>query len=189
MAAKLANLGGAMPPPKQNLDLALDGFTGHASYSPCQRFRYTLSRRWRIGAGCVAFVLLNPSTATAEVNDPTVRRCCGYARMWGMQELQILNIFALRSTDPKALYRYPDPIGPENAGAIAKVVAKANLVVCAWGNHGSHLGQGARVTQQLIDAGVSLTCLGVTKSGHPKHPLYLKANLLPVDFDPAALLR
>lgn len=120
------------------------------------------------------FIMLNPSTADETKNDPTVRRCIGYARAWDYAFLTVCNIFALRSTDPKALYRHDDPVGPDNDMWIWQEADTADLVVCAWGTHGKLNGRDKQVTA-LLD-GKTLHTLGVTKDGHPKHPLYVPAN-------------
>jgi hypothetical protein len=124
--------------------------------------------------------MLNPSTATESVLDPTVRRCMGFSRQWGCGGLRVVNLFALRATDPKQLKEAQDPVGPENDKCIKAAVASAELVVCAWGTHGKLLGRGAAV-QKLL-AYRHLHHLGLTKEGHPKHPLYLKKDLLPIPY-------
>jgi hypothetical protein len=132
------------------------------------------------------FIMLNPSTATADVSDPTVRRCEGFARAWGHDSLVVLNIFAFRSTDPKALYAEPDPVGPENDSYIGRyakhAVAKGGVIVCAWGAHGKHLDRGDTVLGKLMKYGPHY--LKTNKGGHPSHPLYLKASLKPTPYVP-----
>lgn len=89
-------------------------FSGDAVFSPCQRYRYWLERRFSEGDGTAVFVMLNPSTATAETNDPTIRRCIGFARSWGCDYLVVVNIFAFRATDPKVMKAEADPVGSDN---------------------------------------------------------------------------
>lgn len=137
-------------------------------------------RCFREGGVCL-FIGLNPSTADHRTNDPTVRRCIDYTLRWGYGVLVVCNIFALRSTDPKGLYRVEDPVGPENDRHLVQNVAEADLVVCAWGNHGKLHGRGDRV-RELIEPHADLYCFGVTGPGYPKHPLYLKKTLKPVRF-------
>jgi hypothetical protein len=158
-------------------------------FSPCRTWRYTLERIWRRPEGyqgareVVAFIGLNPSTADEVKNDPTVTRCINYARRWGFHGMFMLNIFALRSTDPRALYRHPDPIGPETDRYLTEVVQRreVSLVVAAWGNHGALLSRGWDVIGLVRNSGVNLYRLGeLTKEGQPRHPLYLKADLKPV---------
>jgi hypothetical protein len=145
-----------------------------AVFSPDLKYRYTLPRDFPTGKGTVAFTLLNPSTADDTKNDPTVRRCMGYAMHWGYRKLIVINIFALRSTDPKALYLEKDPIGPDNDYWILKVCSEADLVVAGWGAHGVLDHRGFDVRHMLSN--VRLKCLGKTKDGEPKHPLYLPGN-------------
>lgn len=154
---------------------------GRASFSRSRVFRYSLLRRWSPGQRSACFCLLNPSTADARRNDPTVRRCIGYAMDWGFDALEVVNIFALRSTDPAALTQHPDPVGPGNDRAILRAVQRADLVVLGWGAHGQLFNRGRRVIQ-LIAPHATPHCLGLTAAGHPRHPLYL-----PKTIDPAPL--
>ncbi|MHC4976214.1 MAG: DUF1643 domain-containing protein [Planctomycetota bacterium] len=146
---------------------------GSAEYSPCKRYRYTLTRVWDGSLPVCNFLMLNPSTATAEKNDPTVRRALGYAQRWAYGTLIVTNIFALRATNPKELYSCPDPVGKGNDKAILDAARKADLVVGAWGNHGELGSRGAHVVEMLTNAGIELLCLKTTGKGHPSHPLYL----------------
>lgn len=156
---------------------------GTAIFSDCGRYRYWLTREELSRRGpIVAFVMLNPSTADADALDPTVRRCVGYAREWGASKLIVTNIFALRSTDPRALYTDPAPVGPENEGYIRRAATEAHVVVCAWGNHGALHRQGEIAYRWLTLAGAQPRALKVTQDGHPAHPLYLRADLPPVYF-------
>lgn len=147
-----------------------------ATFSPCRTYRYSLTRVWDRDAPACGFVLLNPSTADETANDPTITRCIGFARRWGFGSLLAVNIFALRSTDPKGLKRVDDPVGPGNDRAIKRLIRNADLVVAAWGGHGRYLDRGARVRAMLPDDAV---CLGVNADGAPKHPLYLKNSTKP----------
>jgi hypothetical protein len=115
-----------------------------AELSPCRRYRYRLWRRWSDGP-VVNFVMLNPSTADAEQDDPTVRRCVGFAKSWGAGGLVVTNLYALRSTDPKALWTADDPVGPENAFHLGSGALGADTVVCAWGAEGARNGRGNEV--------------------------------------------
>lgn len=164
-----------------------------ALFSPDRVYRYALAR-WtenelipdgHVGRH-VLFVCLNPSTADEVVNDPTVRRCLGFAERWGYERLVVCNIFAFRATNPKALYKAGDPIGPENDRHIKIEAKQADLVVCAWGAHGLWHPRGGPVTRQqevlflLEQAGAEPHVLGLTKLGAPKHPLYLRGDTQPV---------
>lgn len=155
-----------------------------AWFSDCGRYRYTLHRRFLVGDGTVAFVMLNPSTADATEDDPTVRRCTGYAMAWGFDHLVVLNLFALRSTDPSILHDADDPIGPENDRAFRDTLPGCRSVVCAWGNHGTLHGRNRAAVEMIIEAGHAPTALTVTRSGQPQHPLYLAKTLRPVEYRP-----
>ena len=144
-----------------------------AIYSDCERYRYSLTRVWDDAGRRVNFVMLNPSTATEVQNDPTVERCERRARALGYGSFAVTNIFAWRDTDPRAMRAATDPVGPGNDAAITDRAAWADDVVAAWGTHGAHLDRGAAVRDLLIRSGKPLLHLGLSKAGHPKHPLYI----------------
>lgn len=149
-----------------------------AIFSPCGLYRYELRRAvgdvlYGSTRQTIAWIMLNPSTADANINDPTIRRCIGFAGRWGFASLVVGNLFAFRSTDPKGIKTAEDPIGPENDAYLRKIVGEADLVVCAWGAHGSAVGRGSAVRRLIADAGKTPHHLGLSKDGHPKHPLYL----------------
>ncbi|KAA0917444.1 DUF1643 domain-containing protein [Aquicoccus porphyridii] len=144
-----------------------------AVYSDCERYRYTLTREWAPGAGRALFIMLNPSTATEVQNDPTVERCERRARALGFGAFRVTNIFAWRDTDPRKMRAAPDPVGPENDAAIVESCDWADRIVAAWGTHGAHLGRGAAVEALLRGTGAPVFHLGLSKAGHPKHPLYI----------------
>lgn len=148
-------------------------------FSPDRRYRYYLERRWDAAPAC-CFVMLNPSTADELQDDPTVRRCLGFARAWSHGALAVVNLFALVSTDPRALQREPEPVGPENDRWILRAVTQSSRVVLAWGAHGTLLGRGDQVREFLRDHPDVYT-LGTTASGQPRHPLYVRnaAQLVP----------
>mgnify|MGYP000913460310 CR=1 FL=1 len=159
--------------------MSFTGFTlSAAEFSPCRTWRYTLTRQWGDGM-TVCFVGLNPSTADETTLDPTCRRCVGFAKAWGFGTYVMTNIFAFRSTDPKGLQAVDDPVGPENDVAIRRVAFDASLVIAAWGVHGALNNRGAQVAKMLQEMGVTVFCLGVTKAGHPRHPLYLPKSAKP----------
>lgn len=134
----------------------------------------------------MAFLCLNPSTADEVQNDPTIRRCIRFAQDWGYDGLCMTNIFAFRATDPKDMKAALDPVGPDNDMWLKKIVDEALLVVAAWGTHGNFKGRDADVTKILYSAmmrnGKDIRCLGLTKRGSPKHPLYLRkdSELIPL---------
>lgn len=121
--------------------------------------------------------MLNPSTADATSDDPTIRRCTGFARARGFGGLRVLNLFALRCTDPAEMKGAPDPVGPQNdvflRNAFARSVSEGSPVIAAWGVHGIHLLRDDAVRALAAECGVKLMCLGATKDGHPRHPLYV----------------
>ncbi len=153
---------------------APDGSRATALWSPCGRYRFRLTRRWGAGPGLVA-VLLNPSTATEAQDDPTLRRCLARARALGLPALTVVNLFALCATDPAALSRDADPVGPGNDAILRAAATDAALLLCGWGNHGRLHDRAATVTRALRTTGRPLCHLGLTRLGQPRHPLYLPA--------------
>jgi len=148
-----------------------------ASFSRCKRFRYALWRRWDLDRPAVAIIGLNPSTADAEHDDPTIRRCTSFARDWGFGGLVMANLFAFRATVPSDLKRARRPIGPRNDQWIGRIVRVCPTLVAAWGNDGAWMGRSAELRRRL---GSRLQVLRLNKSGEPAHPLYLPARLRPV---------
>jgi len=149
-----------------------------AVYSPCESYRYVLTRTWDASAPRALYVMLNPSTATEVQNDPTVERCERRSRALGFGGFRVTNIFAYRATDPKVMRAQTDPTGPANDDAIGQSATDwirdgADRVICAWGTHGAHLDRGPAVEALLRRTGRPLWNLGLTKAGHPKHPLYI----------------
>jgi hypothetical protein len=153
-----------------------------AVFSESEHYRYRLWRVWSKTKGRVLFVMLNPSTADFKKNDPTVRKCIMYAQKWGYGSAEVVNIFAWRSTDPKALYDAKDPVGPENDRHILQAAGNAQKIICAWGAHGALKGRGHNVLRMLRDDGYQVQALHRTKDGQPGHPLYLAGSAVPVDF-------
>lgn len=149
-----------------------------AILSDCRTYRYALWRRWDVSKPDCAFIGLNPSTADERADDPTIRRCIGFARSWGFGGLAMLNLFAYRATDPRALYRVTDPVGPKNNDWIQAVIADAGRVVVAWGGHNDRAWRvrAGGVLRLLKLASIVPYCLGTTRSGSPRHPLYLRAD-------------
>lgn len=140
-------------------------------------YRYLLWRRWSPG-DLLGFVMLNPSTADASVDDPTIRRCMGFARDLGYGGILVVNVFAFRATDPRSLPASTDEAfgGPENAAALALVSGACPVVIAAWGAH-KRAGDLAQRVRGIVG---DMHCLGVTKDGAPRHPLYLPAAARPV---------
>lgn len=144
-----------------------------AIYSDCEHYRYALTRIWDAAGTSVHFVMLNPSTATEVQNDPTVERCERRARALGHGAFRVTNIFAWRDTDPRKMRKADDPVGPANDATLLEGLAWADQTICAWGTHGEHLGRGVQIEAALRDTGTDLFHLGLSKAGHPKHPLYI----------------
>lgn len=151
-----------------------------AVYSDCEAYRYSLTRVWDATARRVVFVMLNPSTATEVQNDPTIHRCEQRARALGYGSFRAVNIFALRATDPRDMKAADDPEGSDNRATLIEAAQWADTIIAAWGVHGAHRDQGAIVAAQLNAAGHKLHHLGLTKAGHPRHPLYLPYSAQPV---------
>lgn len=157
---------------------------GHAAwFSEDRQHRYALLRCLDVGLfGAegdrdINFIMLNPSTADETLNDPTITRCIGFARRWQYTSLIVTNLFAFRATDPADLKRATDPVGVENDDYIMKIAKASAAVVVAWGVHGVHQDRARQVVRLLADAGVTPHCLGTTKDGYPKHPLYLRSDV------------
>ena len=148
-----------------------------ANFSRCQRYRYTLWRRWDQHEPAVMMIGLNPSTADAHRDDPTIRRCIGFARDWGAGGLVMTNLFAFRATYPTDLKRAADPIGPRNDAWIRRMAAVSSIVVAAWGNDGQWLDRSNAIKRKL---GRRLQIIRLNKSGEPAHPLYLPKHLRPL---------
>jgi hypothetical protein len=145
--------------------------------SACRTYRYVLWRELDAGRPEYAlFVGLNPSTADETTDDPTIRRCKDFARRWGFGAVCVANLFAYRATQPAELKAAPAPVGRDNDRWLARVAAGAGVMVAAWGVHGSFAGRDRAVTALLGDR---LSCLGVTKDGHPRHPLYMRRTAVP----------
>ena len=165
---------------------ALFGLGASAWFNEAGTHRYLLTRSWS-DAPLMTWIMLNPSTADASADDPTIRRCTRFAEREGCGGIQVLNLYGLRATDPHDLWDSAgagvDPVGASNDAIIADRV-RSGPVVAGWGNHGA-AGDGHAVAQRLIAAGVDLLCLGVTGSGQPLHPLARGRHRVP---DTAPLL-
>lgn len=159
-----------------DLTLLSPGIDRWATLSDDRRYRYQLGRRWGTpwaeGGRRVLWIMLNPSTADADADDPTIRRCIGFSRAWGYDELVVVNLYALRATDPAELGRAEDPFGPDNATWLDHHLSHADSVIAAWGAHNT----ATNVADALLLEHRPLRCLGTTKDGHPRHPLYVRAD-------------
>jgi hypothetical protein len=160
-----------------------------AIISACGTYRYALTRIGDTRSGeraCAMFLMLNPSTANATQDDPTIRRCRSFASSWGNACIAVANLYALRSTEPAALWVHPDPVGPENDDHIYEMAMMHGRVVCAWGTNAPEH-RVAAVVALLRDAGARLACLGTTKHGAPRHPLYVRGDQPLVEWLPPTL--
>jgi hypothetical protein len=155
-----------------------------AEISADGRYRYTLEREWMTGEGTCLFVMLNPSTADATEDDPTIRRCIGFAQRWGYQRLDVGNLFAMRATDPEDMLETTprDATGPDNDEWLGRLAARADRVVVAWGAHPLAVFRAAAVQSLLLKRHDAIHCLGTTKNGGPRHPLYVKGDFEPREY-------
>ena len=153
--------------------------TRTATFSRCLDYRYTLERRWNSETADkrVVFVGLNPSTADHRVDDPTIRRCIGFARSWGYNVLTVVNLFAYRTPYPSELRKASDPIGSSNSRHLGRVIRESDLVIACWGRHGSWQAQDKRLEKRFKDR---LNCLAINNDGSPAHPLYQRATVTPI---------
>lgn len=166
------------PKPKQPVD-AFD--VKGAEFDPERKYRFRLSREWDHRKPVVLFIMLNPSTADENVLDPTLTRCRKYAEAWGFGKMMVGNLWALRSTDPKALLTHPDPVGFGNIGHLVTMHEASALTVVGWGANVKHptLSQHAASVLQMLREVKPVYALRITKEGHPQHPLYLPGDLKP----------
>lgn len=149
---------------------------GGACFDVTRRYRYRLWRVWNPDLPTVCFVMLNPSTADADKNDPTIRRCIGFAQAWSFGRLDVVNLFALRSPRPSMLTRAAAPVGPDNDKWITAVTSAAATVIVAWGANPNAAGRHS--IMHAVAKTTVLHCLGVTQSGQPRHPLFVPATKL-----------
>jgi hypothetical protein len=143
-----------------------------AVFDPTRSYRYRLWRVWECDRPRLSFIMLNPSTADATQDDPTIRRCLGFATAWGFGALEVVNLFAYRATSPRELRRADDPVGPKNDRHILECVHNVDQIVVAWGNHGNFKRRD-RAVIGLIENLNNIYCLKPTKTGQPYHPLYV----------------
>ena len=171
-----------------------------AVISSCGVYRYRLRREWReLGINehwnwetdeplSVLFIMLNPSTADADKDDPTIRRCVRFARDWGYERMDVVNLFAARSTNPVKLYNLKNPIGPDNELHVSAAIAQAGLVICAWGNLGAYTGQDqvmlAWLAKHRLSPAHEPYVLRLNANKMPAHPLYVPKQARPVRWFP-----
>lgn len=172
--------------------------TRQTVFSPCRKYRYCLWREWPtfdMFEGCneeecgsermrqyLMVIGLNPSTADEKTDDPTIRRCIGFAKAWGFGALCMTNLFAFRATKPADMKRADNPSGEDNQHYLLQCASNAGIVLAAWGKHGSFLQQDLTVRQWMGQIAVQLHCLGRNADDSPKHPLYVPAATLPTKY-------
>ena len=145
-------------------------------FSVSRHFRYTLWREWDVlNRDYAMFIGLNPSTADETLDDPTIRRCSGFAKSWGYGALCMTNLFAFRATNPRTMMGHTKPVGEENDKWIVRCAREAGIVVAAWGTRGQFMARDKEVGGLLDE----LHCLGKTKDGSPRHPLYVRGDMQP----------
>ncbi len=153
-----------------------------ASFSTCGRYRYLLTREFGGELTCL-FVMLNPSTADAVHDDPTIRRCIGFAKREGFGRLEVVNLYGYMATKPADLFSCGEPVGDGNDEAIAEALGRADLVVAAWGNHGTFdIGRIEAFIDMIGLSGNRAKCFGLTGETQPKHPLYLRSDAELIDY-------
>lgn len=148
--------------------------SSRASFSRCKRYRYSLTRQWDDSKKLACLIGLNPSTADKDSNDPTIRRCISFTEEWGFGGFVIVNLFGFKSPHPEILKKASDPVGSRNNIAIARTVNNTSKVILMWGNHGSFRDRDSEVLRIL--EGRPLYCAGITKTGAPRHLLYVKGS-------------
>jgi len=158
-----------------------------AHISPCGAYRRLLWREWDPALGRVCFCMLNPSTADADQDDPTIRRCIGFAKSWGYGGIAVVNLFAFRATSPRVLFRqsFMSAEGTGNWLAVIDAAKSAKVIVAAWGaSPHPHVKRASREGLAMLQRYGDVMCLGKSKSGAPKHPLYVHGDTKPVLFVP-----
>lgn len=161
-------------------------------FSEDRVYRYTLWREWALPSGMpyllplkrqsdyVQFIGLNPSTADETNDDPTIRRCIGFAKRWGFGAMCMTNLFAFRATAPEVMKAQTHPIGTDNFQWLLRIANGAGMIIAAWGKHGNHLGHAEDIINRIKVQQIKIHHLGTNRDGTPKHPLYLLRNLHPI---------
>lgn len=168
----------------------LQDYTKGAVISACGRYRYLLERHWNGGGPAVGFLMLNPSTADAEADDATIRRCVLFAHSWGYRTLYVANLLAWRATTPAALPRDRTAVGPMRDWFLRRVAMQCDRLVCAWGASLPGFVDRDFIARTVTACSDSLGiwekcwCLGKTAGGQPRHPLYMKGDTELVEYAP-----
>jgi hypothetical protein len=156
-----------------------------AVISDCGRYRYLLRRTWNHDRPRALFIMLNPSTADAEIDDPTIKSCIRLSKGLGYGSLEVVNIFGWRAADPDELPKQADPIGPMNERIVAAAIMRCDVVICAWGANAMAQRKANFLCNLIRSYRPAVYCLGTTKSGSPKHPLYIKSGTPLMMFRPS----
>lgn len=157
-----------------------------AAISDCGQYRYKLTREANdqfATRGPALFIMLNPSTADAALDDPTIRRCKGFALSWDCSALVVANLYALRATNPDDLWKHADPVGPDNNQYLAALIREHETIVCAWGANAKP--ERVEQVRKMFRDNNRPMCLGTTKAGAPRHPLYVRGDQPLIDWSPA----
>jgi hypothetical protein len=147
-----------------------------AVISDCGKYRYLLRRAWDHSLPRALFIMLNPSTADAEIDDPTIRSCIRLTKALGYGSFEVINLFGLRTTNPDELANAHDPIGPRNADIGDAAISRCDIAICAWGAHPMALRRSRDMRGWVRGWKPAAYCFGLTKNGRPKHPLYLQTG-------------
>jgi hypothetical protein len=184
----------------QQLDILKPEIKKTAVLSDCGLYRYELQRIWQAGTPLLVTCMLNPSTADADNDDPTIRTLIHFGKAWGYGGLLVVNLFAFRSSSPVEMRSQSAPRGPKNEQFIGQALAIARAqntsLLAAWGANGAHHAgpndwQGGQdwLCELARKHTVDLICLGVTKDGFPKHPMARGAHRIPRGQQPVAFQR
>ena len=150
-----------------------------AIFSPCETYRYSLTRIWNDEKKPIIFIGLNPSTADENMDDPTIRKCMHYAFQWGFGGLIMVNLFAFRATLRNDLKKSKLPVGKNNNQFIVNAFQESEMAIAAWGNDGQLYGRDKEVLRLVSNP----MCLNINKTGQPAHPLYQKNDATPKSYN------
>lgn len=154
-----------------------------AVISECQRYRYSLTRQWDESGSTLGFVMLNPSTADGEQDDPTIRKCIGFAQRLGFGAIRVVNLFAYRATDPQNLKAAGYLVGEENDAHIERAAREVGALICAWGSNAKNLSRPLEVMRLIKVMGIQPKALKINSGGIPAHPLMLPYTCQPTTFN------
>jgi hypothetical protein len=151
-----------------------NGIIGEAVFDPSGIYRYWLRREWDTSKNRITFIMLNPSEANADYDDPAVIRCMDFSQKWGFGSMEIVNLFALCTSDPSIMKKHQNPVGPDNDNYIYNTTANSNIIIAAWGNDGAHRNRSSEVLHLIWD--YDLYCMGLTKENQPRYPARLTTS-------------